>query len=57
MVIISGVPIFRIFTVCSLQCRMGALAALSVMVDGTKPLLSAAEERLVFSILKLFFVS
>ena len=29
------------------QCRMGALAALSVMVDGTKTLLSAAEERLV----------
>ena len=26
---------------------MGALAALSVMVDGTKPLLSAAEERYV----------
>ena len=33
---------------------MGALAALSVMVDGTKTLLSAAEERFVTCILTVF---
>ena len=36
---------------------MGALAALSVMVDGTKPLLSAAEERYAGLVLTILFLT